>query len=88
VDGGQLWVRATIEATSPPTDPVFHLEVTPPGHPNPARHHTRNVVGKGGRVEVVVPLALNDPEGVWQVEVTDVASGLRATAQASVAGVR
>jgi len=86
VDGRQLGVRAALEAPSPPTDHVFHLEVTPPGHAEPARHYTQNVVGKGGQAEVVVPLALNDPEGVWRVEVTDVASGLRATAPASVAG--
>jgi hypothetical protein len=86
VDGRQLRVRVTLEAPVPPTDHVFHLEITPPGHPKPARHYTRNVVGKEGQVEVSVPLALNDPEGVWQVEVTDVASGRRAAAQAAVAG--
>ena len=38
----------------------------------------RNLVAMGGRAHTAVPLALNDPPGVWGVVARDVASGISA----------
>jgi len=38
--------------------------------------YTSNVLAKGGRAAIRIPLALNDPPGTWQVRVRDVLSGV------------
>lgn len=45
------------------------------------RHYAQNVLSDKALVRVSVPLALNDPPGVWQVQVTDVATGRTASGE-------
>ncbi len=82
-----LTIAAAVEAALTPTDHVFHVEVTPSGSDEPAFHYSRNVLARHGRMQVSIPLALNDPPGEWRIEVQDVATGMSATAQVKVSAV-
>ncbi len=81
---GHLVIDARLEAPITPTDHVFHVQVTPAGHDEPAFCYSRNVPAERGSAQVKVPLALSDPEGRWRIEVRDVATGLSTTAQVEV----
>ena len=39
------------------------------------RHYSGNLVLAGGTGAYRLPLALNDPVGIWRIEATDVLSG-------------
>ena len=46
------------------------------------------VIALSGRYEGKLPFALNDPTGVWRVQVTDVVSGKKATREVRLAGAK
>jgi len=64
----------------PTGDHVLHLELVGPDGIS-RRHYSANLVALGGRVERELRFACNDPVGMWQINVRDIASG--ATAQLS-----
>ena len=39
----------------------------------------RNVIVAGGRVELTIPVAINEDRGRWRIEVTDLVSGRSAS---------
>lgn len=86
VAGGALNVDVEVraEAGQPVGDHVVRLEAfTPDGRLCEA--YARNIVTRGGRAAAAIPLALNDPAGVWRIVVTEVASGLAGSSSANVA---
>ena len=54
---------------------VVHVEVLDPSA-KALRHYARNIVTRGGRARMMIPLALNDPGGDWTVRGNDVATGI------------
>jgi hypothetical protein len=73
-------IHARVTATAKPTDHVLHIEVTSPqGEKCP--WYSRNIPAPEGAAEVEIPFALSDPTGVWTAQVTDVATGAKATVQ-------
>ena len=56
---------------------VVRAEVTAPDG-TLLRHYAANLLAPGGRAVGAVPLALNDPSGVWLLTVRDSASGVEA----------
>ena len=81
---GVITISAQLEGVAAPDDHVFRVEVTPPGAEGPAAWYSHNVVAQGGRLELGIPLALNDPPGTWRVAVRDVATGMRGVATVTV----
>ena len=78
-------VRCTITlraeaALSPHT---LRLDVLDPGGVA-STPYSRNLTVESGRATVVIPLALNDPRGAWQIRVKDLTSGVRASASFEV----
>jgi len=57
---------------------VFHIEVLDPSS-QPLPHYTRNVVAEKGRWNAELPLALNEPAGMYQLSIRDVLTGQTAT---------
>ncbi len=54
---------------------MLHVELLGPDA-RPIPHYARNVLALGGRIELSVPLARNDPPGPWTVKIRDVLSGV------------
>jgi hypothetical protein len=50
--------------------------------------YSKNLVTEGGRGELLLPLAENDPAGSWRLELTDRVSGQRSTARIRVRAAR
>jgi len=48
------------------------------------RYYAQNVLSDKAQTRVAIPLALNDPPGVWRLQVTDVATGRTANAAFTV----
>jgi hypothetical protein len=57
----------------------FRMDVVRPDN-RACAPYSANVEAKGGRAEVRIPFALNDPAGVWRVRLQDVATGVAAEA--------
>ena len=41
--------------------------------------YTRSLLARGGLAKVMLPLAVNDPSGEWQLEIRNLATGERIT---------
>jgi len=68
-------------------EPGFHvvrLDVFAPGANQPHRQYSRNITCPAGLGSAVVPLALNDPAGTWQLVLRDVATGVTCRAEVAV----
>lgn len=76
---------ATLHASSgkTPARHCLHMEVLDP-EGKPMRHYARNLLTDDGHARVSVPLAINDPAGMWQVRVMDVATGRSANSSLEV----
>ena len=76
---GVFKVEAGLEiASGEPVTHVFHVEMTgPDGQLLP--HYTRNVIAGSGRWATEFALALNEPEGTYQLTVRDALTGNSAT---------
>ena len=82
--GEVLTVALGLKATS--TEPGrhwFHIEVFGPDKVE-RRHYAQNVAVVAGKGMALIPLALNDPVGIWRVTARDVATRLRAEATFAV----
>jgi hypothetical protein len=62
---------------------VFHVDVIDPAG-SVVAHYSGNLVAPSGDAAHILPLALNDPPGTWQIHVIDVLSGQSATATVRV----
>lgn len=67
-------LRITWTDASPAALHVVHLEITDPAG-RLLRHYSANLFARGPFVTHRLPLALNDPVGIWRVRATDVISG-------------
>lgn len=84
--GQLLRGRVGLEATAPRARHVVHIEVMGPDGKR-LRHYAQNVfvpAGDPGTADIVIPLALNDVAGTWQIVARDVATGVSATASVEV----
>jgi len=75
--GENLRFTAQIVATGTPAEHWLRLDVIAPDG-TVRGEYSKVVRAPGGQAEIVVPFALNDPEGEWTICVTDVATGCRA----------
>ncbi|WP_119417764.1 beta-galactosidase [Desertibaculum subflavum] len=64
---------------------VYRVDVIDPaGVAQP--HYAANLIAPRGRARLDLPIALNDPTGIWQIRVTDRLSGTRISARIEVTG--
>lgn len=84
--GDELTLSAQLATTGgKPERHWFRLDVIrPAGRLDLA--YSRNVEAKGGRAEIAIPFALNDPPGKWTIIVQDVVSGEQARVSVDLAG--
>ena len=61
----------------------LHVEVLSPDGQS-IRQYEKNILTTNSVVEVIIPTALNDPPGRWQIKVTDVATGMSGQAEFTV----
>lgn len=74
-------VKMTIRVETDPPAPathVIHLSVRDPDDKE-ITCYAQNTVAKAGAAETMIPLACNDPAGVWKIVARDVATGIKAT---------
>jgi len=82
--GEALGVALALKATSAKTGRHwFHVRVFGPDKVE-RRHYVQNVAVVDGKGQALIPLALNDPVGIWRVTARDVATRLRAEATFAV----
>ena len=65
---------------------VVHVDVFAPGSEKPHRQYSQNIDCPGGEGQATIPLALNDPEGLWRLEFKDAATGARTVREVRVSG--
>jgi hypothetical protein len=70
-------------AGTPAAAHVLHVEVVDPSG-KAAAHYSGNLLAPGGNASKLLPLAVNDAAGKWQVAVRDVLSGQTRTATVEV----
>jgi hypothetical protein len=75
-------VKLTTDA-KPPELHVVRMRVTTPGG-RPAKHYDDNIIAEKGAATIQLPLALNDPTGLWRLQFTEVATGVTAEAQIQI----
>jgi hypothetical protein len=84
--GNDLPLRLAVHADGAVLgDHVLHVDLVAPDG-RPVWHYTRNVLAPSGRVELSIPLALNEASGVWIVRARDVLTGAVAEARCAVGG--
>ena len=76
-------VEFSIRSGSPEGLGVFHIEIVDPDGVVVA-HYSGNLPAPEGAVAKLIPLAVNDKTGVWQIRVRDVLGGAAATAELRV----
>jgi hypothetical protein len=59
---------------SPAALHVFHVDVVDPSG-TIVPHYSGNIAAPNGRATLVLPLALNDKAGMWEIRVKDLLSG-------------
>ncbi len=74
--GEELAFTASVEAGNAPGGHVLHCELI-----GPERRYAFNLTAPNGQAEGSRQLAYNDLPGVWQLEVTDVNSGVKASSE-------
>lgn len=73
--GREFWYEAQVKVSDGPVqDQVLRVDVTAPDGV-PVRWYSGNFWTKGGKLEMRVPMALNDKPGNWKINITDVVSG-------------
>ncbi len=73
-----LGETADFDFTTGGESSILHVEVFDPKGKS-IRSYSGNFIATNGRVSQSLPIALNDPEGNWQIRATDLRSGLSAT---------
>jgi len=82
--GVDIPITATILADAQPGRHVVRLEVSDPAG-TPSSTYSYDVEAPNGVARFHIPLALNDPTGVWKIKCTDVATGVSAGGVITVA---
>lgn len=72
-----------IRLSSPEAPGVVHVDIVDP-EGRVALPYSGNLLAAHGEVLKLLPLAVNDPVGVWKIRATDVLSGRTATAEVRV----
>jgi len=67
-------VGLSFSGSSPAAVHVFHVDLVDPAG-NVAPHYSGNVLAPNGRVDRLLPLALNDQAGNWNIRVQDMLTG-------------
>lgn len=76
-------ITLLVRGSAPEAPDVVHVEVIDPqGRIVP--HYSQNLLFHGGSTQMLLPLAVNDETGAWQVRVRDALSGASAAAALSV----
>jgi hypothetical protein len=55
---------------------VLHLDLISPDGKK-YDYYSRNIICKGNKINVKIPMAFNDPTGKWKIIVKDIATGVR-----------
>jgi hypothetical protein len=66
--------RLGLTGRSPAVLHVFHVDVVDPSGAI-VPHYSGNIAAPNGRATLVLPLALNDKTGMWEIRVKDLLSG-------------
>jgi beta-galactosidase GanA len=72
--GQPLSLTATVQAAGKLGDHVLHVELIDPAGQSPLPYRS-NQLAPGGKLDLTLPLALNDQSGIWTVQVRDVLTG-------------
>ncbi|MHB8996119.1 MAG: beta-galactosidase [Armatimonadota bacterium] len=72
--GQPLSLTALVQAAGKHGDHVLHVELIDPQGQSPLPYRS-NQLAPGGKLDLTVPLALNDQPGTWTVKVRDVLTG-------------
>ena len=67
-------VGLSFSGSSPAAAHVFHVDIVDPAG-KLAPHYSGNVLASHGRVDRILPMALNDQAGVWTIRVRDMLTG-------------
>ena len=82
--GSDLTVRIEVGAEGGTAgDHVVHLEALDPNG-EPVWHYARNVLAPGGRLDLSIPLAINERPGSWRLRARDVLTGTETEAAFTV----
>lgn len=82
--GSDLSVRLVVHGDGAALgDHVVHVELVAPDG-QPVWHYARNVLARAGRIELSIPLAVNESPGRWTVRARDVLTGTAAEAHCEV----
>ena len=82
-----LAIQLDIRLAGVPADAmhVFRVETIRPGDDAPWHVYSRNVLAPAGAARVAVPLARNDPSGLWRIAIRDILTGATAECRLDVA---
>lgn len=61
-------------AAVPLSTHTLHLKLIDPDG-ELSKPYSRNITAKAGKATGLIPLALNDKKGIWEIELKDVTSG-------------
>jgi len=81
--GESATIGMSFAAATPAANHVFHVEVVNPSGQT-VGYYSGNVLAPEGHAAKVVPLAVNDPAGRWEIRVRDMLSGQFKTAVVEV----
>lgn len=81
--GETVELRLGVSEKSPAAVDVLHIDVVDP-RGETVRYYSGNVLMRQGNSVRLLPLAFNDPAGIWKIQVTDVMTGEAATAELTV----
>jgi hypothetical protein len=76
-------VGLSFAARSPAATHVFHVDVVDPSD-KLVPCYSGNILAAHGRADTLLPLALNDPPGKWEIRVKDLISGQMKTVRVDV----
>jgi hypothetical protein len=80
-----------VEVNAPGVVPgrhIVHVDIEPdfgPGAKSPIRHYAQTITCEAGRGDGYIPLALDDPAGVYRIVARDILTGASAKARVKVA---
>lgn len=81
--GQSLSLTATVQAAGKLGDHVVHVELIDPSGQSPLPYRS-NQLAPGGKLDLTLPLALNEQPGVWTMRVRDVLTGTTGEAKLKV----
>jgi hypothetical protein len=72
--GESARVAIAVASSRPAATHVLHVEVSNPSG-QIVGHYSGNLSAPGGRAAKLIPIALNDPAGRWEIRVKDILTG-------------